>query len=42
MTKYDTADRNTMVITADGLKMVSDPLGDQRELLQNFAYYYLK
>lgn len=41
-TKYDTADRNTMVITADGLKMVSDPLGDQRELLQNFAYYYLK
>lgn len=41
-TKYDTADRNTMVMTKDGLKMVSDPLGDQRKLLQNFAYYYLK
>lgn len=41
-TKYDTTDRNTMIMTKDGLKMESDPLGDQRELLQNFAYYYLK
>ena len=41
-TKYDTTDRNTMMITKDGLKMASDPLGDQRELLQSFAKYYLK
>lgn len=41
-TQYDTEDRNTMVITKDGLNLVSDPLSQQRELLQNFAYYYLK
>ncbi len=41
-TQYDTTDRNTMMITKDGRKMVSDPLGDQRELLQSFAKYYLK
>lgn len=41
-TEYDTTDRNTMVITNDGFEMVSDPLGDQRELLQSFAKYYLK
>ena len=41
-TKYDTIDRNTMMITSEGLKMESDPLGDQRELLQGFARYYLK
>lgn len=31
-----------MVMTPDGLSMVSDPLGEQRELLQSFAHYYLK
>lgn len=41
-TEYDTTDRNTMVITKDGFELVSDPLGDQRELLQSFAKYYLK
>lgn len=41
-TTYDTTDRNTMVMTPEGLNMVSDPLGDQRELLQSFAYHYLK
>ncbi len=40
-TKYDTVDRNTMVITPEGLKMESDPLGDQRQLLQPFVKYYL-
>ena len=40
-TKYDTTDRNTLVITKDGLEMVSDPLGDQRELLLPFVKYYL-
>ena len=41
-TKYNIDDRNTMVITKDGLKIESDPLGDQRQLLQPFAKYYLK
>lgn len=41
-TRYDTTDRNTMVMTKAGLKMESDPLGDQRKLLQPFAKYYLK
>lgn len=40
--KYDTIERNTMVITNKGLHMVKDPLGEQRELLQPFARYYLK
>ena len=41
-TKYNIDERNTMVITKDGLKIESDPLGDQRQLLQPFAKYYLK
>lgn len=42
-TTYNDNERNTMVIEDDGsMKMVSDPEGDQRELMQNFAYYYLK
>ncbi|NLD20628.1 MAG: carboxylesterase family protein [Clostridiales bacterium] len=40
--KYDTTDRNTMMITKDGLNMEKDPLGDQRALLQSFAKHYLK
>lgn len=39
---YDTTDRNTMVMTKDGLNIVSDPVGEQRELLQGFYKYYLK
>lgn len=41
-TKYDTTDRNTMVMTKEGLNMVSDPLGDQRVLMQPFAHHFLK
>lgn len=40
--KYDTTDRDTMIMTEEGLKMEKDPLSDQRELLQSFAKHYLK
>ena len=44
-TVYDTADRNTMTMDIDddnAMKMVSDPLSEERELMEPFAYYYLK
>lgn len=42
-TQYDSKDRATMVFGDDGsLKMESDPMGEQRQLLENFAYDYLK
>lgn len=42
-TAYDDKDRATMIFGDDGsLKMENDPLGDQRELMEPFAYYYLK
>ncbi|MGN0693412.1 MAG: carboxylesterase/lipase family protein [Lentihominibacter sp.] len=44
-TTYDTTDRNTMTMDMDddnAMKMVSDPLSEERELMEPFAYYYLK
>ncbi|MBQ9014792.1 MAG: carboxylesterase family protein [Firmicutes bacterium] len=42
-TAYDENDRATMIFGDDGsLKMENDPLGEQRELMEPFAYYYLK
>lgn len=42
-TSYDSKDRATMIFGDDGaLKMENDPLGEQRELMEPFAYYYLK
>lgn len=42
-TAYDEADRATMIFGDDGsATMKNDPLGEQRELMENFAYDYLK
>ena len=42
-TAYDGKDRATMLFGNDNtLKMESDPLGEQRKLMENFAYDYLK
>ena len=42
-TAYDEKDRATMIFGDDGsLAMKNDPLGEQRKLMEPFAYYYLK
>ena len=42
-TQYDENDRATMIYGDDGsAKMENDPLGEQRQLMEPFAYYYLK
>lgn len=41
--KYEVNNRTTMIFGDDGsLKTEDDPLGEQRELMENFAYDYLK